>query len=438
MGDRSMRLLRVLLPLAALTCAASTAHAQNTYTSPTWYTDMTDAGYSDFIIQTAGAFPSGRIHEFVSGEWAAAIGYNGIENILPPPQKSMWLEPQWIYPTWTTNSTFLTSVPGSFPTDTDGDGLPEGSSVIDNGDVEVTIQWDFVDTVDGTPMGIGGGASIRSDRYVMLITYSIKNLKATTLTGVRFYQFLAGHPANNEQPTVRAVYDTTSYSGPLQSFRYDVTQFATNTGDAEGLPTGCMFTDHIGFSTETAPADFGLGPYRGHDERPATGLHVDVENDTLGNLTSFGPDEVAGATRIDVGSIAPGASSSVRVLLSIHSNDVSPNAVDAAACARIQGTGGDPSLRLDKGVCATSVPDQPWDVVIGDLRNLSDPFGATPLGNVECVANDLPQDRVTLQTRLSDCRQSIFVLARKGAGQQFDYGLSSNGNPRFPTTGGCP
>ena len=39
---------------------------------------------------------------------------------------------------------------------------------------------------------------------------------------------------------------------------------------------------------------------------------------------------------------------------------------------------------------------------------------------------------------LSDCRPALFVLARKGAGQQFDYGLASDGNPRFAVSGDCP
>lgn len=432
-----MRRSRIVLVLAAALVAAA-ANAQNYYASPLWYIDQTDAGYSDFIIQTAGPFPPSRIHEFVSGEWGAAVGYDGIQNRLPAPQRSMWLEPNWTYPYWTTNSAFTTVVPGSTPADGDADGLPEGSAVIGNGDVEVTIGWDFVDTVDGTPMGRGGGASVRSNRYVMLVTYTIKNVKPTTLTGVRFYQFLHGHPANDERPTVRAVYDTAVYSGPFQAFHYDVTEYATSTGDIAGEPTGCALEDHIGFSTELAPADFGLGAFPGHDGRPPTGLHVDVENDTLGNQTSFGPDDTAGATRIDLGSLASGASASVRVLLSIQSTDLSPNGATATACARMQDTGGDPLLRLDKGPCGSSVPDQPWDVIVGDLRAFSDPLQTTPLGNVECVANDVAQDRVTMQTHLSDCRPAVFVLARKGAGQQFDYGTATDGTNRFTITGDCP
>jgi hypothetical protein len=427
-----------LLALASALLAASAAFAQNHYASPVWYIDQTDAGYSDFIIQTSGAFPPGAIHEFVSGEWGAAIGYDGIESVLPPPQRTMWLEPDWSYPAWTTNSAFAVVSPGSFPFDMDGDGLPEGSAVISNGDVEITLGWDFVDTVDGTPMGRGGGSSIRSSRYVMLVTYTITNLQATTMNGVRFYQFLHGHPANDERPMVRAVYDTALYPGPLQGFRYDVTEWSTSTGDPSGEPTGCLFEDHIGFATEIAPADFGLGSYRGHEDRPETGLHVDVENDTLGNQTSFGPDEVAGATRIDLGSIAPLASASVRVLLSIRSDDLSPNATTVAACARMQDTGADPFLALDKGACGATTPDQPWDVIVGDLRALSDAFGVAPLGTVECVANDVSEDRVTLQTLLSDCRRAVFVLARKGAGLAFDYGMATGGSFRYPLAGDCP
>lgn len=60
------------------------------------------------------------------------------------------------------------------------------------------------------------------------------------------------------------------------------------------------------------------------------------------------------------------------------------------------------------------------------------------LGGVECVANDVAQDRVTIDSTLSDCRGAIFVLARKAGGIGFAYGLSSNGSFRIPLDGDCP
>jgi hypothetical protein len=421
------------LTLAALLLAPSRTSAQSDYRNPHWYVLLSDAGYSDFLIYTEGAFPADALHEFISGEWGAAVGYDGIP--LTAPQRTMWLETTWDYPTWTTNSNFTVLEPGSFPADTDGDGLPEGSAIIGNAEVEITISWDMMDTVTGTPMGLGGGTSVLSDRYVLITTYAIKNLKTTNLTGVRFYPFLHGHPANDERPQVRAVYDTQAHAGALSQYRYDVTQFSTNTGQIDGSPTGCTFEDHIGFSTDIPPADFGLGHFRGHTDRPATGLHLDVENDTLMNQTTFGPDEVAGATRIDLGPIAPQATQSVRVLLSVRSMDQTPGATTATACVRLT-PGPDPGLRVDKGPCIGGSTAGPYDVLRGNLDSLVE-GGGIVVADGACMADELMQDRVTIQSTLSACSPAVFVLARNGAGTQFDYGTGSGGAVRFAATG-CP
>ena len=42
-----------------------------------------------------------QYHEMLSGEYGAAIYYNGITN-----NQSMWLSNYWLYPFWTTNSNF--------------------------------------------------------------------------------------------------------------------------------------------------------------------------------------------------------------------------------------------------------------------------------------------------------------------------------------------
>jgi hypothetical protein len=265
----------------------------------------------------------------------------------------------------------------------------------------------------------------------------LRNLKATMLTGVRFYQFLHGHPANDERPTVTAAYDSTLYAGPLSSFRYDVTQRSLNSGTVDGTSTGCLFDDVIGMATEVAPGDFGLGHYRGHVDRPATGLHVDVENDTLGNQTTFGPDEVAGALRIDVASIAPNATATVRVLLAVRSQEATPNQVTVDACSRLQGTPGDPTLLLEKGPCGPASPGGPFDVIRGQLDAVVAQPGLTLLGNVQCVANDLAADRVTVRSVISACNPIVFVLARHGAGAQFVYGSGTGGAIRFPASGDC-
>lgn len=420
------------LVLAVL--ALSPAVAQERYSTPTWGINLSDYGYSDYINYTAGPFPGDWVHEMISGEWAAAVGYDGIPVTLP--QRSMWLEPNFAYPDWFSNSNFQVVEPLSLPADTDADGLPEGFSVIANADVEIRIEHDFQDTATGTPMGEIGG-SVLSDRYVLRTTYRIRNLRATSLTGVRFYTFLHGHPANDERPQVSAFYDSASYAGALSTWRYDVTQRSQNSGAIDGSPTGCTLIDRIGMSMDVPPADWGLGHYRGHAARPASGLHVDVENDILGNQTTFGPDEVAGALRRDVGTIAAGATATVQVLLTVRSDDLSPNASAPEVCVRVQPNLPEPRLLVDKGACgsASNAP-HPWDIVAGNLDSLFEEGGVVLLGTMECVANDITVDRATDRTRLSNCRPRVYFLARdvsSGSG----YGLSTVGSMRLATDGDC-
>jgi hypothetical protein len=67
-----------------------------------------DAGYSDVI--NWGGYPTNTnhpysFHETLSGEWGVAISYDDIS--MEP--NAMWLPSQFVFPTWTTNSTFSTS-----------------------------------------------------------------------------------------------------------------------------------------------------------------------------------------------------------------------------------------------------------------------------------------------------------------------------------------
>lgn len=302
-----------------------------TFISPDWFIDITDSGYSDFLNYTSppasllfppSSDPNADGYDMLSGEWAAAIGYNGIQSSQGITESSMWLEPNFEYPDWTTNSTFSVVDPIAID-GVDGSGLPFGHSTIATSDVSIRIDYAFVDTLTGTPMGLdpasGGGGVIFSNRYVLDQLYTITNVSDADLTDVRFYQFLHAHPANNETPGVEAVYDTSLYAGALSGFRYDVTQFSTNTGDPNGEPTGFLFTDHVGFSSDAQPDDWGFGTYVGGDIvfRPPSGLHIDVEQDTLGNETSFGPAQVAGAQMWITPVLAPNASASRRVVLSL-------------------------------------------------------------------------------------------------------------------------
>lgn len=438
MRPRSTLLRPALLLLLAGTVhalASGAARAQD-YATPDWYVILGDAGYSDFIIYTSGAFPADYLHELISGEWGAGVGYDGIA--LPAPQRTMWLAPTWDYPAWDTNSTFEVVEPLSFPEDLDGDGLVEGRSIIANADLEVAIDYDFVDTVDGTPMGRGSGMAFPSNRYVLLVTYTLRNLRATPLTGVRFYQLLHGHPANSEEPVVEAFYDTTLHPGPFEEFRYDMTQRAVNSGAIDGSETGCMFEDFIGFSTEVAPGDFGLGTYRGHISRPATGLHVAVENDTLGNETAFGPDEVAGASRIDLGTLAAGASVGVRVLLSVRSADITENQVVAGVCVRAIETGASWSCAWTRGPVREARPSPRR----GICSSATSPLSWTSAGRSCSADRPAPATtsrRIACRSRRPSPTAGPACSCSRGAGVPgVRLGRGTSGSRRFAGGSDCP
>ncbi|RME74292.1 MAG: hypothetical protein D6776_05495, partial [Planctomycetota bacterium] len=325
--------LAACLVLSAL-CVG--AHATPlTFGNPDWEIALTDAGYSDFLLY-GGDFPSPFLHELISGEHAAAIGYGRNGVALAP----KWLERDFLYPDWTTNSDFAVVEPIQFGApgagtldpfdplaDPDGDGLVEGFSVIANADVEILITYDFIDTVTGTPMGIGSG-SVSSNRYVLDQSYRVKNLSPVdSLTDVRFYQMLHGHPANTEWPGVTAVHDTAVYGpAPLDAFHYDITETAENTGALDGTPTGWKFRDYIGIAAASAPDAYGLGVYPGHGPgKPISDVLTAIEGDggtpgdLTGNGTLFGPEEVAGFLRWDVPSLAPGAAVTFDIVLSVQS-----------------------------------------------------------------------------------------------------------------------
>ena len=105
--------------------------------------------------------------EYLSGEWGAAVGYQvaGGPNVT-----AQWLEPNFLYPDWPTNSTFSVITPLSTPT-LNADGLPVAESVIANDHLQVTQRFEMLDTVTGTPMGTTpASAGGRERRYLATAT----------------------------------------------------------------------------------------------------------------------------------------------------------------------------------------------------------------------------------------------------------------------------
>ena len=133
-----------------------------------------------------------------------------------------WLERNFVYPDWPTNSTFSVVSP-LVQTGVNADNLPIAQSVIANAHLEITQRFEMLDTVVGTAMGTtpasagGAGTFLHSNRYVLKQTYTVKNIAGAAISNVQLFQLL--HGLNSQ----RGVYDNRLYTGQLSNFRYDTT-----------------------------------------------------------------------------------------------------------------------------------------------------------------------------------------------------------------------
>ncbi len=192
--------------------------------NPNWNITLTDYGYSDYLLDNTPGF-EGR--EYLSGEWASAIAYTKDGVAVPP----TWLDPNFLFPDWPTNSNFQI-VQGIHLVGANLDGLPIAESVIANSDLEITLRFEMVDTVTGTPMGgtpAGSGSaasSIDSNRYVLNQSFKVRNISGAAITNVQLFQLLHGITAE------RGVYDNRAYAGKLSPYRYDATLAGIDAGAA--------------------------------------------------------------------------------------------------------------------------------------------------------------------------------------------------------------
>ena|GEM_PF-1596079 len=287
-------------------------------TTPNWRMLLTSYGYSDVLLARKPhwrrAWPwhySWFWDEMLSGEWAAAVYYDEITSpaIAQGPNtgapQSMWLEPDFIYPDWTTNSGFYVVSPirtwnrGELPLPY----LDTGTSKISNGDVEITIDYMVWD--DQTAMGRCAGvwpwswiSFVWSDRYILQQTYAISNVSGGTLSNLELSQFLHGHPGTHDEVGWWGnweVYDPNQKSlifDNWDTYHYDITQWGRQYMWLWPWPYlyGRWWGyNYIGLHSETAPSTgrslspYGLGDYVGHAPgKPARpGVHWDVEEDNL-------------------------------------------------------------------------------------------------------------------------------------------------------------
>jgi hypothetical protein len=305
---------------------ASSTGGTLTLTNPNWNITLSDFGYSDFLLDNTPGFV-GR--EYLSGEWGSAVAYqrNG------QTQSPTWLDPNFLFPDWQTNSNFHV-VTGIHLAGSNLDGLPIAESVIANGDLEITLRFEMVDTVVGTPMGVtpasaaSGGAAINSNRYVMNQTFIVKNISGVSITNLQLFQLLHGFISQHGQ------YDNRSYAGKLSEYRYDATMAGVDANAAGSQSSSLGLEDLIGFHAKVAPTAFEIGSYgtegNGIDDhvtgKPSDGVHLSIENNWQSGpfaarkgRDTFAPASrwIAGGQRWDLGALAAGQSASFDIVLSL-------------------------------------------------------------------------------------------------------------------------
>lgn len=324
--DAPVGAVRFLVDNITVSPASSTGGSMQ-LANPNWNITLTDFGYSDFLLDNTPGF-EGR--EYLSGEWGSAVAYTrGNGNHVAP----KWLEPNFMFPDWKTNSDFHV-VQGVHIVGSNLDGLPIAQSVISNGDLEVTLRFEMVDTVTGTPMGVkpasdaSAGLSVNSNRYVMNQTFTVKNVSGAQITNVQLFHLLHGFISQRGQ------YDNRSYPGKLPQYQYDMTMSGVDAGAAGTQSSSIGLEDLIGFHSKVAPSAFEIGHYgiegNGIDDhsvgKPSDGVHLSIEDNwenapylARKNRDSFAPANrwISGAQRWELGSIAAGQSVSFDIVLSL-------------------------------------------------------------------------------------------------------------------------
>jgi hypothetical protein len=294
--------------------------------NPNWNITLTDYGYSDYLLDNTPGF-EGR--EYLSGEWASAVSYTKDGVVVAP----TWLDPNFLYPDWKTNSTFRV-VQSIHLIGANIDGLPIAESIIANDDLEITLHFEMLDTVTGTPMGIaaagtgGAGASIHSNRYVLNQSFRVRNISGSTISNVQLFQLLHGLISQ------RGVYDSRAYAGKLSQYHYDA---ALTGNDASATGSGSSaagLEDTIAFHSKVAPTAFEIGHYgiegNGVDNhfngKPSDGVHLSIEANWQGapyatrqGRDTFAPTDrwIAGGQRWSVGNLAAGQATNLDILLSL-------------------------------------------------------------------------------------------------------------------------
>ncbi len=238
-----------------------------------------------------------------------------------PVTTPVWLETEFVFPDWTTNSDFVVVNPIAGTSAFNSDGFEIFESIIMNSDLEITITNQMLDTLTGVKQGIAPssdgppGSSKTSTRYVLKQSYDIMNISGETITDINLFQFL--HALEGEE----AIYDDRDYGGAFGEYHYDITEIG------ESIFGEFNHKDYIAFNSAIEPTAWEVGHYGiegidGHEiGKPSAGVHHSVEGDILNGLDYFKPDVrwVSGAQKFLLSSsLEGGSTTNFDVILSLQ------------------------------------------------------------------------------------------------------------------------
>ena len=304
--------------IACITLSSQAVKAADTcLANPDWGIIITDHGYSDVLMDLRivdGVSYRGR--EYLSGEYAHAVAYmrDGV------PVAPIWLEPEFIFPDWTTNSNFTVVTPNTM-IGPNGQGLPVMESVIENADLRIRITSEMI---DNGSVGIQNGMTpessasvtvgpITSNKYVMVQRYEYTNISGVPITDVNIVQMIHGlvslvslkddrpYPAAGTDPfgfDASFVHDTTVIGRDDENGSFADPVACIPGSVAGATPSNIEHFDVLTFHTSAPPAAIDSAHYGDRDAgdshvtgKPGIGTHINIETGAMNGSDFFDPGD---------------------------------------------------------------------------------------------------------------------------------------------------
>jgi hypothetical protein len=270
--------------------------------------------------------------EYLSGEWAAAISYQG-GHLSGIPR---WLTPFFVFPDFLTtgpNYGIHTGFHFSTPP-TNSYGYPVYQSIITNADLRITIVYEMMDlgtnqagqlAVGIVAKGLGGVGGFIRARYLFKQTYRVTNISGNALTSLRIFQLIHG------LESTRGVYDDRAYGGGLPDYRHTLSLQGASRGFNSMTLETAEHNDTIAISSSMQPWAYEVGKFGGtingddhQTGKPNEGVHLSVESGMLGanvdNFTTTGDYWVSAAMCWTLGSMAINETKSLDLMFSAYTD----------------------------------------------------------------------------------------------------------------------